>query len=322
MSKSMNCCRSRSSTPTEQQKFSSHSTNAMAESRLLFVLAGQSNMAGRGVLPVPDCTSLPTQRIVVLDQHSDTWRTATDPLHADKPERAGVGPGLAFAHEVLQHIQPYETIGLVPCAWGGSELARWEAGGDLYAEAVRRVEEALKAHPKSHFAGVLWHQGESDCGVESGGGSQYASRLKAVLENLRNALGQSHVPIVIGELGYFLAELAHVDKRFINAAAINRDILTVASCIGACECVSAHGLWHVGDCLHFDSQSQHKFGKRYAAAWLRLAGRVEEADSGNSGDHMHSPFTFPSAGMSLDMTQSQAVRDAEDDVKRVAPILS
>jgi hypothetical protein len=76
-------------------------------------------------------------------------------------------------------------IGLVPCAFGGAPLSRWEkqpadapedahaddaqtlpanpgVPGDLYARAWRRGLAALAAHPNAKLRGFLWHQGESD----------------------------------------------------------------------------------------------------------------------------------------------------------------
>ena len=63
----------------------------------MFLLAGQSNMAGRGALPsaTEECEGL-----LVLGPDG-AWKTAQHPLHYDKPEKAGVGPGLAFAQAVI-----------------------------------------------------------------------------------------------------------------------------------------------------------------------------------------------------------------------------
>ena len=64
----------------------------------LFLLAGQSNMAGRGEVEAQDRATHP--RIWMLDRHGQ-WVPAADPLHFDKPV-AGVGPGLAFARVLVE----------------------------------------------------------------------------------------------------------------------------------------------------------------------------------------------------------------------------
>ena len=64
----------------------------------LYLLAGQSNMAGRGI--VENQESQYSTRILTLDKNG-LWKIAKEPIHFDKPE-AGVGPGLAFAKEMLE----------------------------------------------------------------------------------------------------------------------------------------------------------------------------------------------------------------------------
>ena len=84
----------------------------------VFLLAGQSNMAGRGELSEIDRT--PHPRVFVLNKN-DEWVIATEPLHFDKPEIRGTGPGLAFAKEIAKQ-NPRFRIGLVPTAVGGSGI--------------------------------------------------------------------------------------------------------------------------------------------------------------------------------------------------------
>ena len=48
----------------------------------LFLLVGQSNMAGRGVVDAQDKT--PDPRILMLNKAGE-WASAVDPLHFDKP---------------------------------------------------------------------------------------------------------------------------------------------------------------------------------------------------------------------------------------------
>ena len=157
-----------------------------SQPRLIFVLAGQSNMAGRGSLDEAAAVP-PDPRVVVFSPVDDkeVWHPATDPLHPDTNGRkAGVGPGMAFAHELLRlapRIAP--SIGLVPCAYGGSELARWEEGGDLFAAAVARVRRCMaEGDATDVIAGVLWHQGESDC-CDAALATSHAARLAGANPN-------------------------------------------------------------------------------------------------------------------------------------------
>src|SRR5690348_16838983 len=67
---------------------------ASAAAPEIYLLMGQSNMAGRGKVEAEDQPNDP--RLLVFDRDGK-WATAAEPLHWDKPKIAGVGPGLAFA---------------------------------------------------------------------------------------------------------------------------------------------------------------------------------------------------------------------------------
>ncbi|MDR2674249.1 MAG: sialate O-acetylesterase, partial [Opitutaceae bacterium] len=88
----------------------------------VFLLAGQSNMAGRG--PVGEIDRAPDPRILAFDGPG-RWIPAAEPLHNDK-RGTGVGPGLAFARALLPHLPPDASIGLIPAAFGGTSMAQWQ----------------------------------------------------------------------------------------------------------------------------------------------------------------------------------------------------
>ena len=58
---------------------------------------------------------------------NDQWIAASDPLHYDKPQAVGVGPGLSFAKLIaeLDIVDSNRKIGLIPCAVGGSSIREW-----------------------------------------------------------------------------------------------------------------------------------------------------------------------------------------------------
>ena len=89
----------------------------------LFLLAGQSNMAGRGVVEAQDQVVNP--RVLMLSKEGK-WVPAVDPMHFDKPA-AGVGLGKTFG-QIIAEANPGVTIGLIPCAVGGSPVDTWKPG--------------------------------------------------------------------------------------------------------------------------------------------------------------------------------------------------
>ena len=71
----------------------------------LFLLVGQSNMAGRGVVEAQDQT--PHPRVLMLSKEG-RWVPAVDPLHFDKPS-VGVGIGKTFG-QLIAEANPGITI--------------------------------------------------------------------------------------------------------------------------------------------------------------------------------------------------------------------
>jgi len=220
----------------------------------LFLLIGQSNMAGRGAVGPEDRTPLP--RVFALNEKME-WVPAVDPLHFDKPEIAGVGIGRSFAR-VLTKEWPDAKIGLIPAAFGGSALNEWSGEGKHYPNAIRRAREAMKA---GRLRGILWHQGEADSGKEELART-YRERFAALAARLRADLNAPDVPVVVGQLGPFFAAP--------YAALVNEQLALVPLLVPRSGFVPSSGLAHKGDNVHFDTPSLHEFGRRYGYVFLSL----------------------------------------------------
>lgn len=167
----------------------------------IFVLAGQSNMAGRGGVDdgkwnkfvPPQCK--PDPAILRLTARLE-WALAEEPLHADidVDHVCGVGPGMAFANEVIKSRSPGTgTIGMVPCAVGGTKISRWAKGSQLYDQMVARARAAVKGG--GTIRAVLWYQGESDTVVQSDA-EAYRGNMEALINNLRADLNNPNLLII------------------------------------------------------------------------------------------------------------------------------
>lgn len=230
----------------------------------IYLLIGQSNMAGRGV--ITDATIVPG--VYSLNQENK-WIPARHPLHYDNGGLSGVGPGLSFAREMKKH-NPQRSIGLVPCAVGGTSITKWKPGvfdkgrdAHPYDDAISRVKCALKS---GKLKGILWHQGEGD--YNNNDYKLYEARFDSLLNNLSKDLEIDirTMPVVIGELGRFLAFKKPVNQY----VKINTILHQIANKYPNIRCVSSEGLIHKGDLLHFDSPSADELGRRYAEAYLKL----------------------------------------------------
>ncbi len=236
-----------------------------AARRDLFLLAGQSNMAGRGTVEPED--RVVVTGLMMLDRAMD-WVPAADPVHYDKPI-AGVGPGRAFAIAVRSE-DTARDIGLVPAAVGGSPISSWEPGALDVATKTHPYDDAIAraraARQDGQFRAILWHQGESDATPDRS--VLYAQRLRTLITRLRAELGDPALPFIIGQLGQFPRANWSVAKVRVDSAQ-----RAIAETMPGVAFVSSDGLRHRGDSTHFDSRSARELGRRYAAAYLSLVHR-------------------------------------------------
>jgi hypothetical protein len=125
---------------------------------------------------------------------------------------------------------------------------------------MRRVRLAL---PAGTLKGILWHQGEADSKPELA--SAYAAKLADLIKRLRAELHAPNVPFIAGQLGKF-ADAPWNEFR----AQVDQAHRTLPDRVPHTAFVSAEGLVHKGDKVHFDRDSLHELGRRYAAAYLKL----------------------------------------------------
>lgn len=172
----------------------------------IFILSGQSNMAGRGgvlrshnntkhwdgVVP-PECASHPSIRRLSAGIH---WEEAKEPLHfdIDASKTCGVGPGMAFANAVRGRVGP--AVGLVPCAVGGTAIREWARGQRLYENMVKRAKAAVEiGGDGAEIKAVLWYQGESDTEKEHDAAA-YKARMETLIRNVREDLCLPNLPFI------------------------------------------------------------------------------------------------------------------------------
>lgn len=228
----------------------------------LFLLVGQSNMAGRGVVEAQD--QKPHPRVLMLSKEGQ-WVPAVDPLHFDKPG-AGVGLGKTFG-QIIAEANPGVTIGLIPCAVGGSPIDTWKPGvfypatkSHPWDDMVKRVETAL---PAGTLKGILWHQGEGDSKPMLA--ETYEAKLHDLIARLRTLVKMPEVPFIVGQMGQFEGVSWSPEKVLVDQA--HREL---PKKVPHTAFVSAEGLKHKGDKIHFDSASFRELGRRYAEAYLQL----------------------------------------------------
>jgi len=229
----------------------------------VFLLLGQSNMAGYA--KAQDADKVKNDRIRVLGfdacaetgRQKDQWDVAVPPLH--ECWNSAVGPGDWFSKTLIDVLPAGDTIGLVPCAISGERIETFlKVGGTQYDMIVRRARAAQQAG--GVIDGILFHQGESNNGDPS-----WPGKVSTLVTDLRTDLGLGTVPFLAGELAY--------DG---NAKGHNVLVNQLPGLITNGFVVSAMGLaldpadtqWH----LHFGHDETVTFGKRYAQKMIEVLG--------------------------------------------------
>lgn len=222
-----------------------------------FLMIGQSNMAGRGdindVYPIknPLCHMLRNGR----------WQPMTEPINPDRSifsgkYRSGISLAASFADSYAKKYN--EKVGLIPCADGGTKIEEWMPGELLFEHAVYQTKLAMRT---STLKGIIWHQGESNC-YEGANANAYKEKFATMISALKECLGISDIPVIIGELardypGGFGERARELNKVFAEIEGI----------VPNCKLVSSEGLVLKADVLHFNSASLRIFGERYFEAY-------------------------------------------------------
>lgn len=206
-----------------------------------------------GIVPV-QCQPNPS---ILRLSASLTWVQAHEPLHADIDynKTNGVGPGMSFANAILTKVPNFGSIGLVPCAIGGTSISEWAKGGFLYDQLVRRTQFALQRG--GVIGAMLWYQGESDTQIREDADA-YKGRLDRFFIDLRADLGYPTLPIIQVALASGKGPYVEI----VRNAQLGINLPNV-------QCVDAKGLPLEPDRVHLTTPAQVQLGQTLTDAFLQ-----------------------------------------------------
>jgi len=255
----------------------------------IWVLAGQSQMAGAGRTP----DTLTDSRIIMLNM-DNKWITAKNPLHrifeaaapayesnfiellpdsskanaheqfkllsemSKKSPVGGVGPGLYFAQKILNETG--RPVALIPCALGGSKMDMWYPSklsmGDesLYGAMIDRV----KAAGVNKVKGMLWSQGESEAMLQNT--SNYEADLINLIESFRRDINRPDLPVILVQSGRFLRVDLKEGRSWESLRDIQRRVCKKVKNVYMTSGIDLP----LDDCAHISTDGQRVLGKRLA----------------------------------------------------------
>jgi Carbohydrate esterase, sialic acid-specific acetylesterase len=250
-------------TVTERTAYFPKQTELMSqppgkENVWVFILAGQSNMAGRGIVEPQDTVA--NKRILTINKNGQLI-IAKEPLHWYEPDRTGLDCGYSFGKTIIKKLPANSYVLLIPTAIGGSSISQW-LGDSLYRNVKLLLNFTAKVEMAKQYGtikAILWHQGESDANERDI--PYYKERLQKLFTKFRSVVGNTNLPVLMGELGSFSKDKEHFSL-------INNAIHDYSSGDKNTAVISTGDLKDKGDSLHFNSNGQRIMGKRFAKAYL------------------------------------------------------
>lgn len=221
----------------------------------VYLLIGQSNMAGRGTLTSADKAE--TIQGVYLLSSDGKPVPATHPFNQYSSIRKDLSqqqmnPGYGFSTRLLQ-LKNDRPILIVCNARGGTALSEWAKGTEYYNQAVIRTKEAMRY---GTLKGILWHQGCSDISRMN----TYLTTLGVMVANLRSDLGDDKLPFIAGELCEW------------KYSEFNKNLQNISNVVPNSACVSSKGCGMQVDKSdpHFNREGQLLLGQRYAEKMFEM----------------------------------------------------
>ena len=244
----------------------------------LYLLAGQSNMDGRGqVSDLSKEQQKPFDQAIIFYRNakisSDGWQPlapgfSLPPKYRDELPSPTFGLEIGFAQAMLK-AQPESKLALIKGSKGGTNLrADWKPGvrgdkesqGPLYRDFIETIQlataELTKRGDTYTIRGLLWHQGEADKKMKA---KIYARRLDELIQRIREDVGAPDLPVVVGEV------FDNGKRDSVREATQN--VAKASPTIGLATC---EGTKTFDPGTHFDAASQLLMGSRYAEQMLKL----------------------------------------------------
>lgn len=210
----------------------------------LFLFAGQSNMAGRGIT----CPQFPEGAPSLIAGAGMEFRALSDPTTLypiaepfgaleNNPE--GIfEPGMKTGSLVTSFVNTYfgktgMPVLCISASKGGSVISKWQGNNDYLTDTITRLK-AAQEYCKKHdivlrHQYLLWCQGESD-GDHHTTADDYTRQFLHMYESLK-AVGIEHCFLIgIGEYNGKATDISYDEIRNAQyALADKRDDITVVS---------------------------------------------------------------------------------------------
>lgn len=265
----------------------------------LWVLAGQSNMVGAGLIT----KKYKADSSIMMLTMDNKWIRATPPIHRIYDEGAapifkktifrlnpafteeayrntaeaskkqpvgGMGPDWFFAKHIVKRTG--RRVVLIPCAMGATSMADWDPatknqGGDsLYGNMMQRITLA-----GGKIKGILWYQGESD--AAPGTDKTFETTFLNLVDSIRRDTGIPDLPFIYVQISRFCIGRKDLVSSWESVRETQR---TVAGKRKNLFVVPAIDL-PLDDMIHIGTAGHERLGARMAEIALNAAYNRKDA---------------------------------------------
>jgi hypothetical protein len=251
----------------------------------VFLLGGQSNMAGCGV--TADLTTPPYNGRYTDIKVWNSWSNASTVGNAWVDLQGGYGfdgypgismfgPEVSFGYDLHNRVFPNDDIYLVKLGANSTTLAnQWNpSSATIYGYFKSRVNAAMAnltaAGKAPTIAGMIWMQGESDA-MNHTYATAYQTNLTNLIARVRSDFNTPNMPFVIGRINLSQYWGTPADNQLVRDSQV-----AVAAAVSSVSWIDTDNIpvWtgnepgHA-DPSHYNSDGQIILGARFANEFIQ-----------------------------------------------------
>jgi len=222
----------------------------------IYILAGQSNMMGKGkTYQLPAAYKRQPRNVKFY------YQGRLRPL----ARYSHFGPEVSFAHEIARSL-PNDTHIIIKHVATGSSIKQWLPGSPLF-NGMLRQRGFVKVNSGSYddknnikVDAIIWMQGEKDARTRQNATS-YEGNLKRFISGLRRKLESVRSPFIMGQIN-------PEDPAFSMIETVQKAQQNAQRSLPNVMLVKTQGLGKIYDHVHYDAKGQIELGKRFARAFV------------------------------------------------------
>lgn len=249
----------------------------------IYVLAGQSNMMGKGKAALLPPAYRKTPHNVTFIYQGRQKKLA---------QYSFFGPEVSFAHEVARAF-PQDKHILIKYAATGSSIQQWLPEQALYKGLLRQIgfshirkhgggdKTAKNREAVKKVSAIFWMQGETDA-RDKARATPYSGYLNRFIHSLRQDLNSPNSLFIFGQINpeskaFPMVKQIQQSQQHINRN-VSNTILTMSD-----------GLGKLNDKIHYNAAGQIELGRRFAQAYIKQERRRASFRAQNQADHYIKP---------------------------------